>query len=118
RDVEAHRKSGVTADLEISRLAVQAADKAPALPAKLVFGQLAISAAQAATADPQQRQNAWYNLAILQAASNDAAAVETSLRSAIQASPNWYKPHWMLARVLAASGRFPEARSEAALALD
>jgi hypothetical protein len=114
RSLEAHRRSGVTADLEISRLAAAAAAREREVPRKLVFAQLAASAALAATQSAEERQNAWYNLAVLQAGSNNAAEVENSLRQAIAASPNWYKPHWMLARVLAASGRTGEARLEAA----
>jgi hypothetical protein len=39
--------------------------------------------------------------------------VETSLREAIQAAPNWFKPHWALARLLHAESRIPEAQAEA-----
>jgi tetratricopeptide (TPR) repeat protein len=71
-----------------------------------------------ATTVPEQRQNAWYNFAILAAALDDPATVESSLRSAISAGPRWFKPHWALARLLYAAGRTEEARAEANLALD
>ena len=102
----------------MSRRLAAAAARSNNVPEKLVWAQLAASAAQAATRQPEQEQNAWYNLAILQAATNDAGEVEASLRAAIGASPNWYKPHWMLARVLASAGRAEEALGEAELALD
>ena len=37
---------------------------------------------------------------------------------AIASAPNWFKPHWALARLLYSTGRTGEARQEAALALD
>jgi Flp pilus assembly protein TadD len=79
---------------------------------------LAIEAARSATTVPEQRQNAWYNLAIVAAARDDPATVESSLRSAISAGPRWFKPHWALARLLYSAGRVEEARREANLALD
>jgi hypothetical protein len=57
--------------------------------------------------------NAWYNLAILLASRNDAAGVEHALRSAAALAPNWFKPHWSLANLLALTGRDDEARREA-----
>jgi hypothetical protein len=116
-DAAEHRSTGVTADIELSRFAAAAAAKTPLLSDKLVFSQLAASAAEAATRSAENRANAWYNLALLQAASNDAPAVEASLRAAVDSAPVWYKPHWMLARVLAASGRAAEARREAEIAV-
>jgi len=77
-----------------------------------------IDAARLATTIPEQRQNAWYSLAQLAAAMNDSKTVESSLRAAILAGPQWFKPHWALARLLYSTGRTDEARKEAALALD
>ena len=71
-----------------------------------------------ATHDPEQRPNALYNYAAFAAIRNDAPAAERSLRAAIEVSPNWFKPHWTLARLLAATGRVTEARREAARALE
>jgi hypothetical protein len=83
---------------------------------KIYFAQMATSAAAQATATAEQRQNAWYNLAVLAAGRDDARTVETALREAISASPNWYKPHWALARLLYAEGRWADAAAEARLA--
>jgi hypothetical protein len=66
----------------------------------------------------EQRQNAWYSLASLFAAQDDSRAVERCLRNAIAWSPNWFKPHWALAQLLALSNRKGEAMLEAAAALD
>jgi hypothetical protein len=66
----------------------------------------------------EDRHNAWYNLATLYAAKNDFAGTEWSLRESIAWSPEWFKPHWMLARTLALAGRADEARLEASIAVD
>ena len=115
---ERSRSAGVTADLYFSRRWAQAASAAQDPLEKIRFGTLAIESARLATAVPEQRQNAWYNYAMLAAAMNDSKTVESSLRSAISAGPRWFKPHWALARLLYSTGRMDEARQEAALALD
>jgi O-antigen ligase len=63
-------------------------------------------------------QNALLNLAALQAVWGDAETVEQTLRRAIDAAPNWYKPHWLLAQVLEREGRMEEARTEARAAFE
>ncbi len=64
--------------------------------------------------------NAWYNLSIFQASRNDAAAMEAALRQAIAARPNWFKPHWALARLYKMEGRSADSEREksSAIALD
>jgi hypothetical protein len=113
-----HRSAGVTADLYFSRRLAAAASSAQDPLEKIRLASSAIEASRLAATVPEQRQNAWYNLAMLAAAQGDAAAVESSLRSAISAGPRWFKPHWALARLLYADGRSDEARREATLALD
>jgi O-antigen ligase len=113
-----YRAAGVTADLYFSRRWAAAASAAQDPLEKVRLGAAAIEAARLATTVPEQRQNAWYNFAILAAALDDPATVESSLRSAISAGPRWFKPHWALARLLYAAGRTEEARAEANLALD
>jgi len=71
-----------------------------------------------ATQDSEQRQNAWYNLAELFASRNDVAGTERSLRNAIAWSPNWFKPHWVLAKLLQAQQRRQEALFEAQAAVE
>lgn len=115
---ERYRQSGVTADIPLARLAVAAVATAREPIAKIAFSRMASSLAEEATTVAEQRPNAWYNLAVMQSGANDAALVESSLRRAISASPNWFKPHWTLARLLAHAGRSEEARREALMALE
>jgi hypothetical protein len=77
---------------------------------------MALAAGQAATRDSEEPFNARYNLAGIYALENDAAGAEHSLREAIAANPNWFKPHWTLVQLLRLEGRIREASSEAALA--
>lgn len=108
---------GTGADLWYSRrLALFARDTADPV-ARLQALPHAVAAATRATSVAEDRHNAFYNLATLNAAQNDLAGTERSLRSAIFCSPNWFKPHWMLARVLQISGRSQEALREASLAV-
>jgi hypothetical protein len=112
------RDASVSANLPLSRRWTAEAFRATTALEKLRWSQIAGEAALAATQDLEQRQNAWYNLAILQASANNAAGVEQSLRAAIAAAPTWYKPHWTLARLLASTGRMADAQQEARIALD
>jgi hypothetical protein len=108
---------GTSADLWYSRrLALFARDTADPV-ARLQALPHAVAAAIRATSVAEDRHNAFYNLATLNAAQNDLAGTERSLRSAIFCSPNWFKPHWMLVRVLQISGRSQEALREAHLAV-
>ena len=81
----------------------------------------ALAQAQAAAARATQTAddpfNAWYNLAAVRRFGGDSAAAEGALRRAIAARPNWFKPHWTLARLLLLESRTAEAEPEAALAL-
>ena len=109
--------AGISADLYFSRRWSQIAMNASAAMPKIYYSQVSAGAATRATRQPEQSHNAWYNLAVLAAARNDAAGTEYALRSALAAAPNWYKPHWTLARLLAAENRHPEAELEAARAM-
>jgi O-antigen ligase len=100
--------SGAQADLWYSR-ALLATRKFEAIQRAAVVGERATRTAE----DPF---NAWYSLSAIYAARNDAAGAERCLRAAIAAHPTWYKPHWMLAQVLAVESRPEEALREAALA--
>ncbi|MBI3698306.1 MAG: O-antigen ligase family protein [Acidobacteria bacterium] len=80
--------------------------------------QEAYAAAGRASATSEQRPNAWYNLAAFCALQNDFARTEQSLRQAIDWAPQWFKPHWMLARVLYQAGRLAEAEAEARRAVE
>jgi tetratricopeptide (TPR) repeat protein len=81
--------------------------------ARRLSAPAAIPAALRSVSTADNPPNAWYNLAILLANQNDAAGVERALRSAAALAPNWFKPHWSLANLLALTGRDEEARREA-----
>jgi O-antigen ligase len=114
---ERWRFPGASADLWYSRAALQLAQNTqlpmPRLQA-LIQAQAAASRAPAAASDPFE---AWYNLSAFDAMNNDSAAVERDLRASIAARPNWFKPHWTLARLLALQSRREEAQREATLAV-
>ncbi len=80
--------------------------------------QFAMDCAMRAPETADDRQNAMVNLAAFYAAQDDAPAVESSLREAIAAAPNWFKPHWLLAQVLAREGQAAQAEAEARAAVD
>lgn len=95
------------------RLAISTSDLATAVVAR----QQATEAATRAVTTAEDRQNAWYNLAMLKAESNDVLGVELALRNSIASAPNWFKPRWTLAQVLALTHHPNEALTEATLAM-
>jgi len=106
-----------TSDLAYSRAMQQAAARTPIFATRLQARQRALDAGIRAVRNADDRQNAWYNLALLLAEENDAAGAEQALRNAIAWAPRWFKPHWALARLLALSGRGAEAIEEARIAI-
>lgn len=109
---------GAGEDLSYSRAMLQLAARSPIFATRLAARQQALDAGVRAVSSAEDRQNAWYNLATVLAANNDAAGVERALRSAIAWAPNWFKPHWTLAQVLALSGHLPEAVAEGQAAVE
>jgi tetratricopeptide (TPR) repeat protein len=85
---------------------------------RLEASRAALQAGARAAERSEQRHNAWYNLATLLASQGEADAVERCLRNAIAWAPNWFKPHWTLARLLHLRGRRDEALREAAAAVE
>jgi O-antigen ligase len=83
----------------------------PAIQADCVAA--ATRAAARATKSADNPPNAWYNLGMFSAEQNDEARVEISLRTSALLAPNWFKPHWSLAKVLALTDRGAEAKKEA-----
>jgi hypothetical protein len=116
RTVLRWQPAGAGSDLRYSRAMQQLAVRAPLFASVLMARQEAVKAGIAATRTSEDRENAWYNLAMLFAANNDAASVERSLRSAIAWAPNWFKPHWTLAQLLEIEHRPAQALAEAAAA--
>ena len=110
--------AGAGSDLNYSRAMAQLAARTPVLSTRVQAAQQAMEAAIRATRTAEDRQNAWYNVAKLLAGQNDTAGVERSLRNAIAWAPNWFKPHWVLAQLLEATGRHDQALAEAEVAFD
>jgi len=115
---ERWRFPGTAADLWYSRalLALAHRTKSPltAVRATVEAGRAALRATRTA----EYPANAWYNLAAFYASQNDAAGAEMSLRAAIAANRQWFKPHWTLAQLLVIESRPDEAQREAALAAE
>jgi O-antigen ligase len=109
---------GTSSDLDYSRAMQQLAVRTPIFTTRLLARQQAVEAGIRAVSNAEDRQNAWYNLAALLAQQNDAAGTERALRNAIAWAPNWFKPHWALAKLLALSGHPAEAMVEARVALE
>ena len=109
---------GSSTDLSYSRGMQQLAARTPVFATRLVASQQALDAAVRAVQTAEDRHNAWYNLATLLAAQNDAAGTEPALRNAIAWAPNWFKPHWALARLLELTGHHAAALAEARTAFD
>ena len=112
------RNWGLDADLWYSRVMAGAAVRASDPVSALRAWQQALESGVRATKTSDDPHNAWYSLASLHARQNDFEPTEQCLREAVKSSPNWFKPHWMLAQVLQAKGRREDARAEAALAAD
>ncbi|MBZ5611419.1 MAG: O-antigen ligase family protein [Acidobacteriia bacterium] len=109
---------GAGDDLDYSR-AMQQLSASTTLPAtRLVARGQAVEAGIRAVSTAEARQNAWYNLSVVLASGNDVATVERSLRNSIACAPNWFKPHWALARVLELTHRQTEALTEARTAVE
>ena len=110
--------SGTEDDVSYSRAMQELSTHAPIFATRLAARQQAMEAGFRAVSTAEDRSNAWYNLAGLLAGNNDTAGVEHALRNAIVWAPNWFKPHWALAQMLALTGRREEALAEARAAVE
>jgi Tfp pilus assembly protein PilF len=110
------RRAGFSGDLYYSREMAALAAKASSQTDQARYLSEALTAGLRATETSEDRQNAWYSVASVYAAQDNAAGVQRSLRSAIAWGPNWFKPHWILAQVLRAGGQLEEAQAEAEMA--
>ncbi len=115
---ERWRLPGTSADLWYSRAMLNVAIKTTHPAVRYQAFAQAGAAALRATQQAEDPFNAWYSLSELYALKNDSRQTESSLRAAIAASPNWFKPHWALAQLLRLESRMDEAESEAAQAAD
>lgn len=107
-----------SSDLYYSRNMAANVRRQPQLLLSVKALQEAVQAGIRATRSAEDRQNAAYHLASVYAQMNNHQEAGKYLRMAAEAAPNWFKPHWMLAQVLAAEGRVEEARVEAVKAVE
>lgn len=114
----AWQPTGPGADLYYSRGMADLAARSTNPDVRLHAWREALEAGMRAARQAEDRHNAEYSLAALLAAQNDSAGAEQSLRAAIAAAPNWYKPHWTLARLLALTHRDDQALAEAYAAVE
>ena len=112
------RPPGASDDLLYSRQMASLSARSHVFLTQLTAWREAFESAVGATQLAEDRQNAWYHLAILYGVRNDAGGVERCLRNAIAWSPNWFKPHWMLAQLNEKTGRHQQALVEANRALE
>jgi len=116
--VLAWQPQGAAADLYYSRGMADLAARPANRDVRLRAWREALEAGTHAARWAEDRPNARYSLAALLGAQNDSAGTEQCLRDAIAAAPNWYKPHWTLARLLALTHREDEALAEAYAAVE
>jgi len=107
------RLPGPAEDIYASRVLLSACDRVSGIPARLECWRKAEQVAARAIASADDTANAWYNLAYFTAAQNDLRGTKLALDRAIQIYPNWFKPHWALARLLARANDGPLAIAEA-----
>jgi O-antigen ligase len=115
RDLQSARNWHMASDIYFSRAFQSLPARDPG--ERLRAFQCALDAAEHGAGSADDRQNALVNLAAFYAAQENAPAVEQALRQAIATAPNWYKPHFLLAQVLAREGHRDDASNEARLAV-
>jgi len=118
RRYEQLRLPGASADIWYSRALLAAALESPCPSARMEAATQSAAVAILATRTAEDPFNAWYNLAVVCGMQENAGCAERSLRAAISAHPNWFKPHWTLAELLSVEGRVNEALEQATLAAD
>jgi O-antigen ligase len=115
----AWRVGGSNADLLYSRaMAAASADPILSTVDRKACWQAALSVGIRAAETSENAPNAHYNLALLMINQGELERAEWSLRSAVSASPNWFKPHWALAVLLQRMNRYDEATAEAVSAVE
>ena len=88
----------------------------PDIPGRIVAMQVRFSVSERAARDSEQRPHAYYRLALLHTSSGNHKRAREALAMAIDLAPRWYKPHWLLARVLTEQGFVDQGLREAELA--
>ncbi len=107
---------GAGEDLYVSRVMQQECGKRVNFASYLACRQQAMRSAGRALGTSDDTANAWYSLSMMSAAQNEPVWTRKGLEQAELASPNWFKPHWSLARLLAGMGETGQAATEASRA--
>ena len=66
----------------------------------------------------EDRFNALYQSSVLAVSFGDLQKAEAKARETIEAAPNWYKPHLLLAQILQVENRNEEAGQQARISAD
>ena len=96
---------GMNTDIWLAQVMDLLSKNAPHMSERIVAMQVVLGASMRAAERSEQRPNGLYGVAAAHFSSGNFAAAESSAREAIQMAPRWYKPHWLLARVLAERGQ-------------
>ncbi len=107
---------GMNADIWFAQAMSRLSNIAPDIPRRIVAVQAAIHAWHRASVDSEQRPHAYYGLATSRASMGDPNGTQEALTHAIGLAPRWYKPHWMIARILSDQGFVGRGLREAELA--
>jgi tetratricopeptide (TPR) repeat protein len=105
-------------DLWYSRGLLAASARITSIALRSEIWAQSLDSGQRAVDTSDDRPNALYNLAFLYSVDGNIVEAEATARLAVVAAPNWFKPHWLLAEMLSAFGRFDDAEREAGLAVD
>ena len=108
---------GTGDDLWASREFAEAARSGSAAVAGPAW-KMAAAASARAERSGDNVADAAYQSALLALAANDPAQGERKLRQSIEAAPNWYKPHLLMAQLLRFTGRQELAAAESQRALE
>jgi hypothetical protein len=111
-------RSGLHADLWYSRKLLATSQTTSKFVDSIARTERALAAGIGATITADDPYNAWMNLGLIYATLNNANRTEYCIREAVSASPNWYKPHLALARLLLATNRREEGKRELQVAKD
>lgn len=107
---------GAGEDLYVSRVLQQECGKLVDFVEYVTCRQQAMRAGARALRTADDIANAWYSISMLSATQNDIVGTRRQLTEAAKASPDWFKPHWALARLLSQTGETKQAATEAARA--
>ena len=114
----ARRPPGVSTDLAFSQGLAQIYEQTADPSEKSRLWGLARLAAERATVTAEDRQNAWFHVAMLDGRAGRYAEAERELHRAIETDPQWYRPHLVLARMLGSQRRLEEALEHARAAAE